>query len=99
MPITTQFKKITKSKPFYAIAGAGNYVMDLARNPRRYRSAATTRITEFYDDLANRGRSVVGKASREAARGFEDVSRSAAPLAGEAPDKEPTRARRTASKV
>jgi hypothetical protein len=65
MPLPTQVKKITKSKPFYALAGAGDYV--------------AAKFNEFYDDLVVRGREIVSELSREAAYELEDVSQTAEP--------------------
>jgi hypothetical protein len=63
VPITTQVKKITRSKPFYALAGVGPYTV--------------AKVNEVYEDLAVRGRRVVGKVTGEAAQELDDVSVSA----------------------
>jgi hypothetical protein len=68
--MTTPVKKITMSKPFCALAGAGPY--------------ALAKVNEVYEDMAIRGRRLVSTMSREAAQEFqetahelEDISRSA----------------------
>jgi hypothetical protein len=102
MPLTTQVKKITNSKPFYALAGAGDYAIELPRKAREYADTAAARVNEFYDDLAVRGRRIVSKMSREAAHELEDVSESARPAirpeVRRASGKEPARGRRTTSR-
>jgi hypothetical protein len=100
MPLTTQVKKITNSKPFYVLAGAGDYAIELPKKARGYAGTAASRVNEFYEDLAVRGRKIVSKVSREAASELEDVSETAKPetakppirpVTAEAPGKEPAR--------
>jgi hypothetical protein len=96
MQLTTQVKKITSSKPFYALAGAGDYAVELGRE---YAGTAAAKVNEFYDQMAIRGRRIVSEVSREAAHELEDVSETAKPArtpeAREAPGREDTRGRTT----
>ena len=68
MQLTAPVKRITNSKPFYALAGIGDYAT--VELPRRAR--------EVYDDLAARGRRMVSRTSGQAAHGLERVSGQAA---------------------
>ncbi|WP_248966436.1 hypothetical protein [Sphaerisporangium perillae] len=113
MTLADRVKKITKSKPFYAATGAGDYAVEnlrklrmrlrarqgevretakelpgkaretvvksLPEQAREYADTTTAKVTEFYDDLAARGRKIVSTMSREAAKELEDVSQRATP--------------------
>ncbi|MFI6739236.1 hypothetical protein ACIBI9_40475 [Nonomuraea sp. NPDC050451] len=94
MTLTDQIKKITKSKPFYAVAGAGGYAVDNVRTlrgrlrtklrarrdeVRKHAGTTSTRASRVYDDLAARGRKMVTRASHEPAQGRDEVSGTAEP--------------------
>jgi hypothetical protein len=95
MQLTTPVKKITTSKPFYALAGVSDHAFELGRE---YAGTAAAKINEFYDDLTVRGRRIVSRVSGQAAHELEDVSETAEQAeVREAPGREPAR-RTTTSK-
>lgn len=103
MTLATQVKRITDSKPFYALTGAGDLAVERAREyagtvardfpekAREYADAAASRLNQIYDDLAVRGRRIVSKVTGRTAMELEDVSERAEPAASE------TGARRSSS--
>lgn len=95
MTLATQVKRITDSKPFYALTGAGDLAVERAREyagtvardfpekAREYADAAASRLNQIYDDLAVRGRRIVSKVTGRTAMELEDVSERAEPAASE----------------
>ncbi|MFG6194611.1 hypothetical protein [Nonomuraea sp. JJY05] len=104
MTLTDQIKKITTSKPFCAVAGAGGYAVDNVRTlrvrlrkqlrarrdeVRKNAGTTATRASRVYDDLAARGRKVVTRVSHETAQGLKEVSATAEPEPVSREDKAP----------
>jgi hypothetical protein len=70
MTFTTQVKKITKSKPFYALAGAGGYAIEKLRMLRARRGE----LGETAKDLPDKTREAVAKDLPGKARGYADTA-------------------------
>lgn len=70
MTFTTQVKKITESKPFYAVAGAGGYVIEKLRMLRSRRGE----LGETAKDLPVKTREAVAKDLPGKARGYADTA-------------------------
>jgi ElaB/YqjD/DUF883 family membrane-anchored ribosome-binding protein len=65
MPITAEVKKIAESKPFYAVAGAGDFAVEkLMKLPERIQRLQGRReeIREAAKDLPEKARELAGKA-------------------------------------
>ncbi|MER6825730.1 hypothetical protein ABT352_07060 [Streptosporangium sp. NPDC000563] len=65
MPITTEVKKLAESKPFYAVAGAGDFAVEkLLELPEQIHKLQGRReeIREAAKDLPGRARQLAGKA-------------------------------------
>ncbi|MFI6457559.1 hypothetical protein ACIBF6_39130 [Streptosporangium amethystogenes] len=65
MPITTEVKKLAESKPFYAVAGAGDFAVEkLMELPERIQKLQSRReeIREAAKDLPEKARELAGKA-------------------------------------
>ncbi|WP_030924441.1 hypothetical protein [Streptosporangium amethystogenes] len=65
MPITTEVKKLAESKPFYAVAGAGDFAVEkLMELPERIQKLQSRReeIREAAKDLPEKARVLAGKA-------------------------------------
>jgi hypothetical protein len=70
MTFTTQVKKITESKPFYAVAGAGAYVIEKLRMLRARRGE----LGETAKDLPVKTREAVANDLPGKARGYADTA-------------------------
>ncbi|MFI7441057.1 hypothetical protein [Nonomuraea indica] len=99
MTFADEVKKITRSKPFYAVAGAGGYAVEQWRRLRQTQTRhggvrGTTRdvlgrtretmardLPRLYDDLAVRGRELMGRSGGAAA----DDASAATPTTPHAP--------------
>jgi CO dehydrogenase/acetyl-CoA synthase beta subunit len=74
MALTTGVKKITKSKPFYAVAGAAGYAVETLRKaPKRLR-ARRGELRQTAKDLPGRAREGVAEDLPEQARGYADTA-------------------------
>jgi uncharacterized coiled-coil DUF342 family protein len=65
MPITTEVKKLAESKPFYAVAGAGDFAVEkILELPEQIQKLQGRReeIREAAKDLPGRARQLAGKA-------------------------------------
>ncbi|WP_326635389.1 hypothetical protein OG884_21055 [Streptosporangium sp. NBC_01755] len=65
MPIATEVKKLADSKPFYAVAGAGDFAVEkLLELPERIQRLQSRReeIREAAKDLPEKARELAGKA-------------------------------------
>ena len=65
MPITTEVKKLAESKPFYAVAGAGDFAVEkLTELPERIQRLQSRReeIRDAAKDLPEKARELAGKA-------------------------------------
>ncbi|MBF8189985.1 hypothetical protein ITP53_30520 [Nonomuraea sp. K274] len=62
MTLATEVKKLTESKPFYAVAGAGDYAVEKLRELPEQLQKLQTRRTDLAKDLPVRAREYAGKA-------------------------------------
>jgi hypothetical protein len=78
MTLADQFKKITKSKPFYAAAGAGDYAVENLRRLReqlqKQMRARRGEVRETAKDLPGKARETVAKSLPEQAREYADTT-------------------------
>ncbi|MEU6718794.1 hypothetical protein ABZ897_45640 [Nonomuraea sp. NPDC046802] len=62
MTLATEVKKLTESKPFYAVAGVGDYAVEKLRELPEQFHKFQSRRTELAKDLPERAREYAGKA-------------------------------------
>ncbi|MFC4013426.1 hypothetical protein ACFOY2_39800 [Nonomuraea purpurea] len=62
MTLSTEVKKLTESKPFYAVAGVGDYAVEKLRELPEQFHKLQSRRTELAKDLPERAREYAGKA-------------------------------------
>jgi uncharacterized coiled-coil DUF342 family protein len=80
MPIATEVEKLVKSKPFYAVAGAGDLaVKELRKLPERIQKlqGRSEEIREVAKDLPEKAKELAGKAEVYAQH-FPEKARAAA---------------------
>ncbi|MBE1589801.1 hypothetical protein ACFPOI_10500 [Nonomuraea angiospora] len=102
MTLATEVKKLTESKPFYAVAGVGDFAVEKLRELPEQLQKLQSRRTELTKDLPEMARVYAGKAESfakefpEKARGYADQL---AGRATEAYEDFATRGRRVVSKT
>ncbi|MEV4016740.1 hypothetical protein AB0J35_40200 [Nonomuraea angiospora] len=102
MTLATEVKKLTESKPFYAVAGVGDFAVEKLRELPDQLQKLQSRRTELTKDLPEMARVYAGKAESfakefpEKARGYADQL---AGRATEAYEDFATRGRRVVSKT
>jgi ElaB/YqjD/DUF883 family membrane-anchored ribosome-binding protein len=78
MTLADQVKKITNSKPFYAVAGAGDYTVENLRKLRKRLQkqlrARQGEVRETAKDLPGKTRETVAKGLPEQAREYADTT-------------------------
>ncbi|GAA0947406.1 hypothetical protein [Nonomuraea longicatena] len=62
MTLATEVKKLTESKPFYAVAGAGDYAVEKLRELPEQLHKLQARRQELTKDLPEKARTLTGKA-------------------------------------
>ncbi|MBB5075235.1 hypothetical protein [Nonomuraea endophytica] len=62
MTLATEVKKLTESKPFYAVAGAGDFAVEKLRELPEQLQKLQARRGEIAKDLPERARELTGKA-------------------------------------
>lgn len=78
MTLATEVKKLTESKPFYAVAGAGDYAVEKLRELPEQFQKLQARRSELTKDLPEKARAYADKAEvfakdfPEKARGYAD---------------------------
>ncbi|MGN9841577.1 hypothetical protein ACTMTI_25960 [Nonomuraea sp. H19] len=78
MTLATEVKKLTESKPFYAVAGVGDYAVEKLRELPQQLAQLQTRRFELARELPEKAREYAGKAEGiakefpEKARGYAD---------------------------
>ena len=71
MTITTQAKKITESKPFYALTGAGDYAVEKARS---YAGTVQDRAEAVAKDLPEKAKGYADAAAARITRLYDDLA-------------------------
>ncbi|MBP2704983.1 hypothetical protein JOL79_14275 [Microbispora sp. RL4-1S] len=71
MPITTEVKKITESKPFYALTGAGDYAVEKARV---YASSVQGAAESVAKDLPEKAREYADAAAARLNKVYEELA-------------------------
>ncbi|GAA2365433.1 hypothetical protein [Nonomuraea africana] len=74
MTLATEVKKLTESKPFYAVAGAGDFAVEKLRELPEQLQKLQSRRTDITKDLPVKAREVRTKAE-ELAREFPEKAR------------------------
>ncbi|KAB8188764.1 hypothetical protein FH608_042540 [Nonomuraea phyllanthi] len=74
MTLATEVKKLTESKPFYAVAGAGDFAVEKLRELPEQLQRLQSRRTELTKDLPERARAYADRAEGFA-REFPDKAR------------------------
>ncbi|MEU8251308.1 hypothetical protein [Nonomuraea sp. NPDC048916] len=78
MTLTAEVKKLTESKPFYAVAGVGDYAVEKLRELPEQLHKLQSRRADIAKDLPEKARVYAGKAEGfakefpEKARGYAD---------------------------
>lgn len=102
MTLATEVKKLTESKPFYAVAGAGDFAVEKLRELPEQLQKLQSRRTDITKDLPVKAREVRTKAE-ELAREFPEKARVYADQLGskatEFYEEFATRGRKVVSKV
>jgi hypothetical protein len=62
MTLATEVKKLAESKPFYAVAGAGDYAVEKLRELPEQLHKLQSRRQELTKDLPEKARTLTGKA-------------------------------------
>ncbi|MEV0597074.1 hypothetical protein [Nonomuraea cavernae] len=62
MPLTTEVKKLTESKPFYAVAGVGDFAVEKLRELPEQLQKLQSRRADIAKDLPEKARVYAGKA-------------------------------------
>ncbi|MFI7134945.1 hypothetical protein ACIBQ1_55425 [Nonomuraea sp. NPDC050153] len=62
MTLATEVKKLTESKPFYAVAGVGDFAVEKLRELPEQLQKLQSRRSELAKDLPERAREYAGKA-------------------------------------
>ncbi|MGW0807591.1 hypothetical protein [Nonomuraea sp. NPDC002799] len=81
MTLATEVKKLTDSKPFYVVAGVGDYAVEKLRELPEQLQKLQSRRTELAKDLPERARTYADKAEGFA-REFPEKARDYADLLG-----------------
>jgi predicted MPP superfamily phosphohydrolase len=81
MTLATEVKKLTESKPFYAVAGVGDYAVEKLRELPDQLLRLQSRRTEIAKDLPERARAAADKAEG-IARELPEKAREYADLLG-----------------
>ncbi|MEV4454937.1 hypothetical protein [Microbispora sp. NPDC049633] len=71
MTITTQAKKITESKPFYALTGAGDFAVEKAR---AYASTVQDRAETVAKDFPEKAKGYADAAAARFTRLYDDLA-------------------------
>jgi hypothetical protein len=74
MTLATEVKKLAESKPFYAVAGAGDYAVEKLRELPEQLQKLQSRRTEIAKDLPEKSRAYADKAE-DFVRGFPEKAR------------------------
>ncbi|MFC4118457.1 hypothetical protein [Nonomuraea zeae] len=102
MTLATEVKKLTESKPFYAVAGVGDFAVEKLRELPEQLQKLQSRRTEIAKDLPERARAAADRAEGFA-RVFPEKAREYADqlthLATEAYEDFATRGRKVVSKA
>lgn len=102
MTLSTEVKKLTESKPFYAVAGVGDYAVEKLRELPEQLQRLQSRRGELGKDLPEKAREYADKAEGFA-REFPEKAREYADLLGhkatEAYEDFATRGRKVVSKT
>jgi hypothetical protein len=70
MPITTEVKRITESKPFYALTGAGDYAVEKARV---YASTVQVKAESVAKDLPEKAREYADAAATRLNKVYDEL--------------------------
>jgi hypothetical protein len=73
MALTTRVKNLTKSKPFYAFAGATGYVLETLGKLPKQLGRRRREVRETAKDLPSRARKTVAENLPEPAREYSDA--------------------------
>jgi hypothetical protein len=73
MVLTTRVKKLTKSKPFYAFAGATDYAVEMMRKLPKQLRMRRGEVRETARELPSRARKTVAENLPEPAREYTDT--------------------------
>ncbi|MET9341549.1 MULTISPECIES: hypothetical protein [unclassified Nonomuraea] len=102
MTLATEVKKLTDSKPFYAVAGAGDYAVEKLRELPERLQKLESRRSDFTKDLPERAREARLKAedfAREFPEKARDYADQLSARATEVYEEFATRGRKVVSKV